>query len=129
MGLGPAREDLATLTLSSAVAADLEPGATLALGAEAAARHHAGMAAAGGPCDPEAVALAFRLVAAYHFGLPLVRVADRLLGGDAASRSEAADDPDVRRRVAVMTALVEQAQPDRGPPHAGEGVRLDPGTG
>ncbi|WRZ88368.1 aminoglycoside phosphotransferase family protein [Streptomyces sp. NBC_01007] len=119
VGLGPAGEDLATLTLSSAVAADLEPGATLALGAEAAARHHAGMAAAGGPCDPEAVALAFRLVAAYHFGLPLVRVADRLLGGDAASRSEAADDPDVRRRVAVMTALVEQAQPDLRTPARG----------
>jgi hypothetical protein len=112
VGLGPAGEDLATLTLSSAVAAGLEPGATLALGAEAAARHHAGMAAAGGPCDPEAVALAFRLVAAYHFGLPLVRVADRLLGRGAASRGEAADDPDTRRRVAVMTALVERAQPD-----------------
>ncbi|MFI0960790.1 hypothetical protein ACH4S8_05155 [Streptomyces sp. NPDC021080] len=116
VGLGPAGEDLATLTLSSAAAADLEPDAVLALGAAAAERHHTGMAAAGGPCDPGAVALAFRLVAAYHFGLPLVRVADRLLALDARSRGEAAEAPDTRRRVAVMAALVERAQPDlRGP--------------
>ncbi|MEU6275051.1 hypothetical protein ABZ871_21940 [Streptomyces populi] len=118
VGLGPAGEDLATLVLSSAAAAALEPDAVLALGAEAAARHRAGTAA-GGPCDAEAVTLAFRLVAAYHFGLPLVRVADRMLALDAASRGEAADDPDTRRRVAVMTALVERAQPDLRSPARG----------
>ncbi|MDO0925048.1 phosphotransferase [Streptomyces sp. TG1A-8] len=112
VGLGPAGEDLATLVLSSAVAADLGPEDTSALAAAATARHRAGMAAEGAPCDPQAVTLAFRLVAAYHFGLPLVRVADRLLARDRTSRNEAADAPDTRRRVAVMTALLEDAQPD-----------------
>jgi hypothetical protein len=111
-GLGPAGEDLATLVLSSAAAADLDPAATLALGAAAVARHATGMAEQGGSCGPEEVALAFRLVAAYHFGLPVVRIADRLLARDAVSRAAAAGDPGMRRRVAVMTALVEQAQPD-----------------
>ncbi|MER6693552.1 phosphotransferase [Streptomyces minutiscleroticus] len=111
-GLGPAGEDLATLVLSSAAAADLDPAATLALGSAAAARHATGMAEEGDPCDPEDVVLAYRLVAAYHFGLPVVRIADRLLSRDAASRTEAAADPGTRRRVAVMTALVEEAQRD-----------------
>ncbi|MFD8418542.1 phosphotransferase [Streptomyces sp. NPDC059466] len=112
VGSGPAGEDLATLVLSSAAAARLGPEDTLALGAAAAARHHAGTAAAGGPCDPDSVALAFRLVAAYHFGLPLVRLAERLLARDGASRYEMAEDPDTRRRADVMTALLEAAQPD-----------------
>ncbi|GAB2942301.1 phosphotransferase [Streptomyces heilongjiangensis] len=111
-GLGPAGEDLATLVLSSAVAADLDAAATLALGGAAAARHAAGTADEGGPCDPQDVALAYRLVAAYHFGLPVVRIADRLLARDAASRAETAADPGTRRRVAVMTALLEEAQGD-----------------
>ncbi|MFJ2559367.1 MULTISPECIES: phosphotransferase [unclassified Streptomyces] len=111
-GLGPAGEDLATLVLSSAVAADLDADATLALGDAAATRHATGMAEEGGPCDPEDVALAYRLVAAYHFGLPVVRLADRLLARDAAYRAETAADPGTRRRAAVMTALVEEAQRD-----------------
>ncbi|MEV7082802.1 phosphotransferase [Streptomyces sp. NPDC093516] len=111
-GLGPAGEDLATLVLSSAAAADLDAAATLALGSAAVARHAAGMGEEGSPCDPEDVALAYRLVAAYHYGLPMVRIADRLLAQDAASRAEAAADPGTRQRVAVMTALVEEVQRD-----------------
>ncbi|WP_329323551.1 MULTISPECIES: hypothetical protein [unclassified Streptomyces] len=112
VGQGPAGEDLATLVLSSAAAARLGPEDTLALAGAAAARHRAGAEAAGGPYDPDSVALAFRLVAAYHFGLPLVRLAERLLARDGASRRQAAEDADTRRRADVMTTLLEAAQPD-----------------
>lgn len=106
-GRGPAGEDLATLVLTSATVDGLDPVEVGELGHSALERHRAD-----GRLDPVETALAYRLVGAYHFGLPLVRMVDRLLASDDDDRAEAIQDPETRRRMAVMSSLLAGALPD-----------------
>ncbi|MFH9089319.1 phosphotransferase [Streptomyces sp. NPDC017673] len=111
-GLGPAGEDLATLVLSSRPAGHLDAQGLADLGTAAAARHRAGLAEGGWHGDPETVAVAYRLVAAFHYGLPLARTADKLLALPPERRRVAAEDTGLRTRIATMIAHLETAQPD-----------------
>jgi hypothetical protein len=115
-GLGPPGEDLATLVLSWAFATGCDAGRAFALGAEAAERHRSGLEAAGRYGDAEEVLVAYRLIAAFHYGLPIGLTAAGLLGGTGrtqrSDRRQRAGDPALRSKVELMTAILDAVQPD-----------------
>ncbi|MGW7416027.1 phosphotransferase [Streptomyces sp. NPDC054863] len=111
-GVGPAGEDLATLVLTSAPARGLGPEALWELGEAAVHAHRAGPEPGGRSAEAEDLLLAYRLVAAYHFGMPLVVTAHKLLSLPEGERRAAVAEGGLRAKAAVMTAHLERVQPD-----------------
>ncbi|WP_189112640.1 aminoglycoside phosphotransferase family protein [Pilimelia terevasa] len=107
VGVGPPGEDLATMLYCWALTAAVSPAEAVGAMAAAERRYYDGLPAVAGVART-----AFRLTAAYHYGLPLGVQLGELLSLPAQRRAERVAGPRWRARLELAVQSVEAVQAD-----------------